>query len=120
LAGSSAGTTPFSRRCGRRSSKRGHLSTETDGDGLIENTTGGLGAIEVGAIGEGIHEDIYLAAVWVQAIRAMREMAAARGAPEADRASALEPIAVRSLNDKYWLAGAGHHAFGIRASGATR
>ena len=36
------------------------VSTETDGDGIIENTSGGLGAIEVGEIGEGIHQDIYL------------------------------------------------------------
>ncbi len=39
------------------------LTTETDGDGLIENTSGGLGAIEVGELREGIHQDIYLAAV---------------------------------------------------------
>ncbi len=29
------------------------LSVETDGDGIIENTTGGLGAIEVGGVGRG-------------------------------------------------------------------
>jgi hypothetical protein len=39
------------------------LTTETDGDGIMENTTGGLGAIEVGALGEDIHQDIYLASV---------------------------------------------------------
>jgi amino acid transporter len=95
------------------------LSTETDGDGLIENTSGGLGAIEVGAIGEDIHEDIYLAGVWVQAIAAMREMATARRAPEADAAATLEPKALRTLNERYWMAGAGHHAFGILRSGRT-
>jgi hypothetical protein len=57
------------------------LTTETDGDGIIENTTGGLGAIEVGAIGERIHQDIYLASVWVAALEAMQEMAASRGRP---------------------------------------
>ena len=55
------------------------LPHDTDGDGIIENTTGGLGAIEVGAIGEDIHQDVYLAAVWTRAAGAMAEMAAARG-----------------------------------------
>ena len=50
------------------------LSTETDGDGIIENTTGGVGAIEVGAIGDALHQDIYLAAVSIQALAAMEEL----------------------------------------------
>ena len=41
------------------------LSAETDGDGIIENTVGGLGAVEVGGLGEALHQDIYLAGVWV-------------------------------------------------------
>ena len=67
--------------CGRRCRRPGPgaCTTETDGDGIIENTTGGLGAIEVGAIGEDIHQDIYLAAVWSAAAGAMAEMAAAPG-----------------------------------------
>jgi hypothetical protein len=37
------------------------LTAETDGDGIIENTVGGYGAIEVGGLGENLHQDIYLA-----------------------------------------------------------
>ena len=37
------------------------LSAETDGDGIIENTVGGLGAVEVGGLGAALHQDIYLA-----------------------------------------------------------
>jgi glycogen debranching enzyme len=96
------------------------LSVETDGDGIIENTTGGLGAIEVGAIGERIHQDVYLAAVWTEAAEAMRELAAARGeARLAADAAALRARALATLNDRYWIEAAGHHAFGILASGAT-
>lgn len=96
------------------------LSVETDGDGLIENTTGGLGAIEVGAIGERIHQDVYLAAVWTEATEAMRELAAARGESRlAEEAAALRARALATLNERYWIEGAGHHAFGILASGAT-
>ncbi len=93
---------------------------ETDGDGLIENTTGGLGAIEVGAIGQSIHQDVYLAAVWLLATEAMGELAAARG----DEALAAEARAIgatgrRTLNERYWIDAAQHHAFGILASGAV-
>jgi glycogen debranching enzyme len=96
------------------------LTTETDGDGLIENTTGGYGAIEVGAIGDRIHQDIYLAAVWVMATRAMAELADARGEqPLAEQASTIGEKARRSLDERYWLEGVGRHAFGILSSGET-
>jgi glycogen debranching enzyme len=96
------------------------LPHDTDGDGIIENTTGGLGAIEVGSIGEGIHQDVYLAAVWTRAAGAMAEMAAARG--EADlsaQARALEAKARGSIESRYWIESAGHHAFGVLRSGRT-
>lgn len=94
------------------------LTIETDADGIIENTTGGLGAIEVGAIGESIHQDIYLAAVWLLSTEAMAEMAAARGdAALAEQARAIGEKGRRTLNERYWIEAAGHHAFGILASG---
>ena len=96
------------------------LTTETDEDGIIENTTGGLGAIEVGAIGESIHQDVYLAAVWILATDAMRELASARGDTAlAAEAATLRERAGRTLNEKYWIEAAGHHAFGLLASGRT-
>jgi glycogen debranching enzyme len=96
------------------------LPHDTDGDGIIENTTAGLGAIEVGAIGEDIHQDVYLAAVWTRAVGAMAEMAAARGESElAARVQSIETTARRSIESRYWIEGAGHHAFGILRSGKT-
>ena len=96
------------------------LPHDTDGDGIIENTTGGLGAIEVGSIGEDIHQDVYLAAVWTRAAGAMAEMAAARGEGDlAARARALEAKARGSIESRYWIEGAGHHAFGVLRSGQT-
>ncbi|MBP1607423.1 MAG: amylo-alpha-16-glucosidase [Acidobacteria bacterium] len=95
-------------------------TVETDGDGIIENTTGGLGAIEVGEIGADIHQDIYLAAVWIEALAAMREMAMARGeAGLVSEAGATFDRARTSLNEKYWLAARAHHAFGVLRSGQT-
>ena len=96
------------------------LSTETDGDGIIENTTGGVGAIEVGAIGERLHQDIYLAAVWIEALQAMQELAAFMGDDGlSNGAEALRRTAKATLNRDYWREREGHHAFGILQSGGT-
>ena len=96
------------------------LTRDTDGDGLIENGPGNLGAIEVGALGEGLHQDIYLAAVWVEALVAMGEMAAARGdAVQSADARRLHELARRTLNTRYWRDREGHHAFGILQGGGT-
>jgi hypothetical protein len=96
------------------------LTTETDGDGIIENTTGGLGAIEVGALGENIHQDVYLAGVWIASLQAMTEMALAMNDEATSRAaSMLREKARQSLNEKYWRETEGYYAFGILRSGAT-
>jgi glycogen debranching enzyme len=71
------------------------LTTDQDGDGLMDNSKAGLGALEFGAL-TGIQTDIYLGAVWVRACLAMRDLAAAvgdralskRAADHAARASA--------------------------------
>jgi hypothetical protein len=96
------------------------LSVETDGDGIIENTSGGLGAIEVGGLGEGIHQDIYLAAVWIEALKGTARMAAAMG-EEALAAEAREILgrATTTLNTRYWRPEEGHLAFGILRDGRT-
>jgi hypothetical protein len=94
------------------------LTTDTDGDGLMENTTGGLGAIEVGDIGRDIHQDIYLAAVWIEAVKATAELAGAVGDEGLLREARQRlPRALETLNSRYWIEGAGHHAFGLLRSG---
>ncbi len=96
------------------------LTRETDGDGIIENGPGNLGAIEVGALGEGMHQDVYLAAVWIEALEAMTELAAAQNASElAEAAAEWHRRARGTLNARYWREGDGHHAFGILTSGST-
>jgi hypothetical protein len=96
------------------------LTRDTDGDGLIENGPGNLGAIEVGALGEDLHQDIYLAAVWVEALTAMSELSAARGdTARAGQARRLRETASRTLNARYWREREGHHAFGLLTGGRT-
>jgi glycogen debranching enzyme len=96
------------------------LTRDTDGDGLIENGPGDLGAIEVGELGEGIHQDIYLAAVWLEALAALAELGTAVGDSTVPRtASRLRATGLETLRERYWREREGHHAFGILKSGGT-
>ncbi len=96
------------------------LTAETDGDGIIENTVGGYGAIEVGGLGEGLHEDIYLAGVWITALEATGELARHFDDRRlADRAGKLRATALHTLNERYWRPEDDQHAFGILQGGGT-
>jgi glycogen debranching enzyme len=95
-------------------------ANDGDQDGLIENTTAGLGAIEVGEIGRDIHQDVYLAAVWLESLRAMQALGEVMGdaATVADARRRFERGSA-TLNERYWIEQAGHHAFGLLRSGGT-
>ena len=96
------------------------LSAETDGDGIIENTVGGLAAVEVGGLSAAIHQDIYLAGVWVAALEGTLALAERLGDPAvAERAARTREVARETLNNAYWRPDAGHHAFGILEDGST-
>jgi len=86
-------------------------------DGLMENSRAGAGAIEVGDLGVGVKSDIYLAGVWVEALRRLGEMAAAVGdtTVAADAGRRFTP-ARRSLQERFWMpraGGGGRFAFAI-------
>ena len=51
-------------------------ATDTDGDGLIENTGVGHGWVEGGALYPA-HEEIYMQGLWVEALAGIAELAAA-------------------------------------------
>ena len=96
------------------------LSAETDGDGIIENTVGGLAAVEVGGLSAAIHQDVYLAGVWVAALEGALALAERQGDQEvAGQAARIAPVARETLNSVYWRANEGHHAFGILEDGST-
>ncbi len=54
------------------------LATDEDGDALMDNRRAGLGAMEYGAL-TAIQTDIYLAAVWIKALKSFEKMAALVG-----------------------------------------
>ena len=85
--------------------------TDTDGNGLVENTSFGHGWVEGGDLYPP-HEEIYQQGVWIEACRALAELAEVRG----DRALAEEARAraerTRAAVEKtYWLEGRGFYAF---------
>ncbi len=85
--------------------------TDTDGNGLIENTKFGHGWVEGGALYPP-HEEIYMPGLWIEALRSIAELAdqvndkklsaEARAAAERTRVAAEKT---------YWLANRGFYAF---------
>jgi glycogen debranching enzyme len=93
-------------------------SADTDGDGLMENTVAGAGALEVGDLQIGIVSDVYLSGVWVAALERFARMAEAMG----DRALVAEASTIRrkalgTLEQKLWLDGQGQYAFALLEGG---
>jgi glycogen debranching enzyme len=89
-------------------------ASDTDGNGLVENTKFGHGWVEGGALYPP-HEEIYMQGVWIEACRGMVELAeamrdaemaaAARGWIERTRAAA---------ESTYWLADRGFYAYATK------
>jgi hypothetical protein len=83
-------------------------ATDTDGNGLVENTTFGHGWVEGGALYPP-HEEIYMQGVWIEACRGLAEMADVMKDPAraaAARAAAERPRIVTERT--YWMPVPGH------------
>lgn len=102
---------------------------------LMLNSRGGLGAVEVGDLGVGVQSDIYLSAVWVEALDRVARMAegVGRAGGPADRrpaarataqltteVRALREKALASLRDRFWLPEQRMYAFALLDGGAIR
>lgn len=93
-------------------------TTDADGDGLMDNKLAGLGALEFGSL-TGIQTDVYLAAVWIRACRAMAALAGVAGDPALAREAAeLEKRALGAFDEKFWDEGSGSYAYAFNANGA--
>jgi glycogen debranching enzyme len=85
--------------------------SDTDGNGLVENTKFGHGWVEGGALYPA-HEEIYMQGLWVEASRAMAEMANAMAdAPTATLATGWAEKTRAAMEKTYWLDGPGYYAF---------
>jgi glycogen debranching enzyme len=89
-------------------------ATDTDSNGLVENTKFGHGWVEGGALYPA-HEEIYMQGLWVEASRAIAELADAAGDAElAKRARANAERTRAATEQVYWLPARGFYAFATR------
>ena len=94
------------------------LSTDSDGDGLIENTGVGHGWIEFGRLGEN-HVSLYLAGVWVGALSELEVCARTLGKGEfADELAYRAAAARASLELSFYDPLEDRYATGRRADGS--
>jgi len=93
------------------------LTMDADGDGLIDNSKAGLGALEFGSL-TGIQTDIYLAAVWIRAAQAMEKLALATGELKlAKNAAAAHKAALAGFEARFWDNETGHYSYAFNAQG---
>jgi glycogen debranching enzyme len=77
-------------------------STDEDGDGLMDNTKAGVGAVETGALRRrDVLTDVYLGTVWTEAAGAMRDLARIADPAFADIAQAAAEKARASINRRF-------------------
>ncbi len=94
------------------------LSTDRDGDGLIENTGVGHGWVEFGRLGEN-HVSLYLAGVWVGALSELETCARTLGKTEFAEDVAYRAATARSsLELSFFDPLEGRYATGRRADGS--
>jgi len=78
------------------------ISTDENGDGLMDNSKAGLGALEFGPL-TGIQTDIYLSAVWVKALESMEQLSHSMGDDQLVQEAQQWLVKAKSaLNEKFW------------------
>jgi len=89
-------------------------STDTDGDGLIENTKVGHGWVEGGTLYPE-HEEIYLAGLWAEACQAISSLAATMNDQKLQAQSVAAAQKAREQLEKlFWQEQSGIYAFAIK------
>ena len=88
--------------------------TDTDGNGLIENTNFGHGWVEGGAL-HPAHEEIYMQGLWIEACKSVAELADQMKDPQlADEARANAERTRAATEKTYWLPERGFYAFATK------
>ena len=79
-------------------------ATDTDGDGLIENTDVGHGWVEPGGVLFGVHSEYYLSVLWANALNDAASLSIVAGKPELQSSYLAKAGEVRkTLNRDFWL-----------------
>lgn len=87
------------------------VATDTDKNGLIENTNVGHGWVEGGALYPP-HEEIYLQGLWIEASRSLIELATEMGDTATTTAAREAADRTRDAVERtFWLADRSHYAF---------
>jgi glycogen debranching enzyme len=95
-------------------------STDTDGDGLIENTNVGHGWVEGGAL-FGAHSAFYLSGIWAQSLSDMAYIAGQIGKKDlAGRYSADAMRVKKIVNNDFWNDSTGFYSYGKNKDGSYR
>ena len=94
------------------------LSTDDDGDGLMDNRLAGLGALEFGAL-TGIQTDIYLGAVWIRATYAMQFLATAAGETTLAGNATLHYRRALDAFEQFWDEESGQYTYAFSSDGET-
>jgi glycogen debranching enzyme len=95
-------------------------ATDTDGNGLIENTNFGHGWVEGGALYPP-HEEIYMQGLWVEALGCIAELADRLNDSKLATEARAAAERTRSATEKtYWLADRGYYAFATNRPQAAR
>jgi glycogen debranching enzyme len=94
------------------------LATDTDNDGLIENTDVGHGWVEPGGSLFGVHSELYLSVLWSEALRNAASIADLLGhdALSAEYGARAERVR-RQLNTEFWDSGTDYFNYGKYADG---
>ncbi len=89
-------------------------ATDTDGNGLLENTKFGHGWVEGGALYPP-HEEIYMQGVWIEASKNLAEMAEVLGdKPLAELARQNAARTSAAMEQTFWLENSGFYAYATK------
>lgn len=94
------------------------LSTDTNGDGLMDNTIAGLGASELGSLQEDLLTDVLLASATVKAMGGMARMAEIVGDEETRReAQGWFDKGLSTLQQRFFHQESGRYIFALTSKG---
>ncbi|HQT92459.1 MAG TPA: GH116 family glycosyl hydrolase, partial [Candidatus Kryptobacter bacterium] len=93
------------------------LSTDANGDGLMDNSKAGLGALEFGSL-IGVESDVYLSAIWVRATQAIGQLAKAVGDAAYEKKAAENfGKASKAYESKFWNADKKYYSYAFNSKG---